>query len=140
MDSKLKAGVLFLMLISGVIGLSSFRHQASPSIVGNWTQAEIQEVMGPQGAQTNDTTVTYALGIHLQFTADSQFHYISRPSSNSDGTYSVNGDWLVMISPASYSRGGFHIISLTDHKLVLQTHGTGIESGISSETTTTYTR
>jgi hypothetical protein len=112
----------------------------SPSIIGAWTQTEVQIVKTEGGVLTEDTAFKYDRQYSVTFTADSQYYYSGPRIHQALGIYSTRGDMLHELSPATNMATWLKIISLTDHKLVLQIQEISFEAGGVCETTTTYTR
>jgi hypothetical protein len=137
---KTKTALLFAMLIPGIICLSSFRPQVNASIVGAWTQTGIQLVTGRGNAPGDDTAIYHSKGYAIIFTADSQYHYTAPYNHKADGTYSIIGNILYQQSHESHSSEQCQIITLTEHKLITRTSARGLQSAVSIETTTTYSR
>lgn len=140
MPKKTKTALLFVMLISGIICLSSFRPQVNASIVGAWTQTGIQQITRRGNAPGDDTTINHPKGYAIIFTADSQYHYTAPYNHKADGTYTIIGNILYQQSPESHSSEQFQIITLTEHELITRTSSRGLQSGVAIETTTSYSR
>ena len=137
MTAKIKT--IFILLIS-ILSLSSFRQQISASIVGSWTQIGFEQIVKHKGSSTLDTIVRHPAGYAVAFTIDSQYHFTGPYNHKANGTYIISADTLSEFEPLSRSTEQFRIISLTDHALVLRSIGSGIQSGIAIETTTSYAR
>jgi hypothetical protein len=136
---KFKTIVLSLFAVA-ILSLSSFRQQITASIVGSWTQTGFEQIVKHKGSSALDTIVRHPAGYAVAFTIDSQYHFTGPYNHKADGTYIINADTLSEFEPRSRSTEQFRIISLTDHALVLRSIGSGIQSGIAIETTTTYAR
>lgn len=87
-----------------------------------------------------DTVVSNDKGFAITYTIDSQYHYSGPHGKFADGIYTAGDSMLHEVSAAQHSARWLRILTLTDHKLVFQTTGIGIESPITTETITTYTR
>jgi len=140
MTSKIKTTLLLLILLSGILCLTSFRPQISASIVGDWTQTGIQQVTRRGDAPGADTAIYHPKGYAITFTADGRYHYTAPYGHRADGTYSVSGNTLKEDEPANHSSSGYTILTLTDHALVTRSIGAGLQSRVAIETVTTYAR
>jgi hypothetical protein len=136
---KIKTILLLPALISLITGLTAFTQKSTPSIVGVWTQFEVL-VVNTHGSTSADTAIKYDRQYTVTFTADSQYRYTGPRVHPGPGSYNVSGDMLHEVSPSAHYSAWLKIVSLTDHKLVLQSHEQGIESPDAIVTTTTYKR
>lgn len=129
-----------LLSLFAILILSAFRQQPTASIVGSWTRTEELFITKKRGAVAADTVVSHDKGFAITYTIDSQYHYSGPHGKFADGIYTAGDSMLHEVSAAQHSARWLRILTLTDHKLVFQTTGIGIESPITTETITTYTR
>lgn len=136
----IKTAILAFTLFIGIIVFSSFRQEITASIVGSWTQTGFQQIVKHKGSSNLDTIVHHPTGYAVAFSIDSQYHFSGPYNHKADGSFIVSGDTLSEFEPKSRSTEQFKIVTLTDHALVLRSIGSGVQSGIAIETTTTYSR
>ena len=132
--------ISLLSLFAILVFLSAFKPQTTASIVGSWTRTEELNIVKQRGSSAPDTIVSHDKGFAITYTIDSQYHYSGPHGRFADGIYSVSDSMLHEVSAAQHSARWVRIVTLTEHKLVFQTKGRGIESPITTETITTYTR
>jgi hypothetical protein len=130
---------LLLFTLVSIILLTAFR-QTTPSIVGSWTQTEVQFVNKHIGTTVSDTTTSHDKGFAVKFAEDGQYYYTAPYNHKANGTYTISGDTLQEFEPVSKSTTWYKVLELSEHKLILCTHDKKIKAGANVETITSYMR
>ena len=93
MKNNLKTAVLAL---SVCVALLTGCAKNNASIVGVWSFNTERQVIKTAGVTTHDTTVNINAGTTITFGSKGQFYTFSPPSSNTNGTYTLTGNKLII--------------------------------------------
>jgi len=138
-SNKAKANLL-LFILPCFISLTAFQSSNTASIVGSWTQTEVQFVTKHSGTTPSDTTTSHDKGFAVRFTTEGQYYYTAPYGHKAEGHYSIGGDTLQEFEPVSKSNTWYKILDLSEHKLILCTFDKKIKAGADVETITSYTK
>ena len=93
MKNKLKTAML---IVTACVAILTGCSKNKASIVGVWSFNTERQVVKTAGVTTHDTTVNVNPGTTITFGSKGQFYTFSPPSNNTNGTYTLSGNKLII--------------------------------------------